>query len=261
MRTNPVRRALKAGHTVVGSEISRFRSPEVARLYALAGFDFAFIDVEHSAFGLETVADMITAARSAGIVPIVRIPQAEYAFACRVLDQGAQGIIVPRVNTPEQVGDIVSWMRYPPHGIRGFAATPSQTDFATVAPEAFIEANNRETLCIIQIERREALDYLDEMLSFPGVDVACLGYMDLSVDLGIPGQLEHPQMVSIIERIIAASNRHGIAAGIIGPHMEPLIHWMQKGMRFVSYSTETLLLQEAATSAVRRLKSAALLRL
>jgi len=99
------------------------------------------------------------------------------------------------------------------------------------------------------------------MLSFPGVDVACLGYMDLSVDLGIPGQLEHPQMVSIIERIIAASHRHGIAAGIIGPQMEPIIHWIQKGMRFVSYSTETLLLQEAATSAARRLKSASLVKL
>jgi len=152
-------------------------------------------------------------------------------------------------------------MRYPPHGIRGFAATAAQTDFATVAPETFIEANNRETLCVIQIERREALDYLDEMLSFPGVDVACLGYMDLSVDLGIPGQLEHPQMVSIIERVIAASQRHGIAAGIIGPQIEPIIHWMQKGIRFVSYSTESLLLHEAAASAVRRLKSAAMLKL
>jgi 2-keto-3-deoxy-L-rhamnonate aldolase RhmA len=261
MRTNPIRRALKAGHAVIGSEISRLRSPEVARLYAQAGFDFVFIDMEHSAFSLETVADMIAAARAASIVPIVRIPQAEYAFACRVLDQGAQGIIVPRVNTPKEVGDIVSWMRYPPHGIRGYAATAAQTDFQHVAPESFIEANNRETLCVIQIERREALDHLDEMLSFPGVDVACLGYMDLSVDLGIAGQLEHPQMVSIIERIIAAAHRHGVAAGIIGPQIEPLIHWIQKGMRFISYSTETLLLQEAATSAVRRLKGASLVKL
>ena len=261
MRTNPVRRALKAGHTVFGSEICRLRSPEVARLYAHAGFDFVFIDMEHSAFSLETVADMISAARAASIVPIVRIPQAEYPFACRVLDQGAQGIIVPRVNKPEQVSDIVSWMRYPPHGIRGFSATVAQTDFQTVSPETLLEYNNRETLCVIQIERREALDHLDEMLSFPGVDVACMGYMDLSVDLGIPGQIEHPQMVSIIERVIAAANRHGIAAGIIWPQIDALIHWIQKGMRFISYSTESLLLQDAATSAVRRLKSASLLKI
>src|SRR5579872_4004820 len=94
MRANPVKRALKAGQTVFGSEISRLRSAEIPHLYAQAGFDFVYIDMEHSAFTLETVADMIAAARSGGIVPIVRVPQAEYAFVCRALDQGAQGIIV-----------------------------------------------------------------------------------------------------------------------------------------------------------------------
>ena len=128
MRTNPVKRALATGKAVFGSEISRLRSPEIARLYAAAGFDFVFIDMEHSAFGLETVSDIIAMARIAGIVPIVRVPQAEYAFVARVLDQGAQGIIVPRVNDPQCVRDIVSWMRYPPAGIRGFADTAPQTD-------------------------------------------------------------------------------------------------------------------------------------
>jgi 2-keto-3-deoxy-L-rhamnonate aldolase RhmA len=256
MRANPLKQALKAGETVFGSQISLFRSPEVARIYAMAGFDFVFIDMEHSPFALETVSDMIAAARSANIVPVVRVPQGEYPFVCRVLDQGAQGVIVPRVNSPKEVSEIVSWMRYPPEGIRGFAATTAQTDHEEVATRDFIDANNHETLCVIQIERREALDDLDEMLSFPSVDVACLGYMDLSIDLGFPGQLDHPQMVAIIERIIAVAKRHGVAAGIIGPQIEPLVHWMQKGMRFISYSTESRLLQEAATSAVRRLRSA-----
>ncbi|HEV3302855.1 MAG TPA: aldolase/citrate lyase family protein, partial [Planctomycetaceae bacterium] len=113
MRTNPVKQALKAGRTVIGSEISRLRSPDIARLYARAGFDFVFIDMEHSAYSMESVADMITAARTGGIVPIVRVPQADYTLISRVLDQGAMGIMVPRVNTPEQVRDIISWMRYP----------------------------------------------------------------------------------------------------------------------------------------------------
>lgn len=254
MRNNPVKLALEAGQTVLGSELSRLRSPEIAKLYALAGFDFVFIDMEHSAFNLETVADMIASARAAGIVPIVRVPEAEYAYVCRALDQGAQGIIVPRVSTPQQVRDILSWMHYPPHGLRGFASTVAQTDFRSVPVETFIETNNRETLCIIQIERKEALENLDEMLSFPGVDVACLGYMDLSVDMGIPGQIDHPQMVGVIERLIAVSQRHGLAAGIIGPQIDPILHWMQRGMRFVSYASESQLLQEAAATAVRRLR-------
>jgi 2-dehydro-3-deoxyglucarate aldolase/4-hydroxy-2-oxoheptanedioate aldolase len=173
----------------------------------LAGFDFVFIDMEHSPFGLETIADMIQTAREAEIVPVVRVPQLEYAFVCRVLDQGARGVIVPRVDTPRQVRDLVSWMRYPPQGVRGFAATVQQTDHRPVAPSAFIEASHGEILCVIQIERKRALENLDEMLSLAGVDVACLGYMDLSVDLGIPGQLDHPAMVAAIERLIPSSTR------------------------------------------------------
>ena len=229
---------------------------EISRLYAAAGFDFVFIDMEHSAFGLETVADMIAMARIAGIVPIVRVPQAEYAFVARVLDQGAQGIIVPRVNDPQTVRDIVSWMRYPPAGIRGFADTAPQTDHQRAPIDEFMQANNHETLCVIQIERRQALDNLDEMFAVPGVDVACMGCMDLSIDLGVPGQIDHPTMVTAIQRVVDAARRHGVASGIITGQMDAIMRWVRAGMRFASYAHESLMLQDAATAAVSRLRSA-----
>jgi 2-keto-3-deoxy-L-rhamnonate aldolase RhmA len=257
MRINPVKQALKAGRTAIGSEISRLRSPDIARLYARAGFDFVFIDMEHSAYSMESVADMITAARTGGIVPIVRVPQADYTLISRVLDQGAMGIMVPRVNSPEQVRDIISWMRYPPDGARGFAATMAQTDFQETPIEALMEANNHQTLCAIQIERKEALEELDEIMSFPGVDGACLGFTDLSIDLGIPGQIDHPRMVAITERAVNLAQKHNVAAGAIGLQLDTLELWAQKGMRFISYSNEVQLLQEAAAAAARRLKAAA----
>jgi 2-dehydro-3-deoxyglucarate aldolase/4-hydroxy-2-oxoheptanedioate aldolase len=256
MQSNWVKAALKEGKRVYGSEVSRLRSPEVPQLYAAAGLDFVFIDMEHTAFNLETVADMIRSARAAGIVPLVRVPQAEYVWVARVLDQGARGIIVPRVNTARQAADVVSWMRYPPQGIRGFACTAAQTDHSPMTPEAFIAANHSETLCVIQVERGEALDNLEEMLAVSGVDVACLGYMDLSVDLGIPGQLEHPTMVHAVERLIAVADAHGVAPGIIHPRIDVITRWMAAGMRFISHATEFQLLQEAAAAAVRRLRSA-----
>lgn len=256
MRTNPVKHALAAGKPVFGSEISRLRSPDVARLYAAAGFDFAFIDTEHSAFNLETVADIIAVCRIVGIVPIVRVPQAEYTFVARVLDQGAQGIIVPRVNDAQTVRDIVSWMRYPPQGIRGYADTAAQTDHQRVAADQLIATNNLETLCVIQIERRQALENLDEMLAVPGVDVACMGCMDLSIDLGIPGQIDHPTMVAAIQKVVDTAARHRVASGIIVGKMETVNRWVQAGMRFASYATESMLLQEGATAAVSRLRSA-----
>ena len=253
MRANAVKRALTAGRTVIGSEINRLPSPEVPRILAAAGFDFVFIDMEHTAFGLETVSGLVQAARAVEIVPLVRIPQLEYAYVSRVLDLGAQGIIVPRVNTAAEVRELLSWMRYPPEGIRGFACTPQQSDDVAMDAAEFIESVHRETLCVIQIERKQALENLDEMLAIPGVDVACLGYMDLSVDLGIPGQLDHPQMVAAIERLIAVSDLHDVAAGIICPKLDAVLHWMHCGMRFVSYSAESLLLEEAASAAARRL--------
>jgi 2-keto-3-deoxy-L-rhamnonate aldolase RhmA len=257
MRNNPVKQALKAGQTVVGSEISRLRSPDIARLYARAGFDFVFIDMEHSAYSMESVADMITAARSRGIVPIVRVTQADYTLISRVLDQGAMGIMVPRVNSPTQVRDIISWVRYPPEGARSFAATMGQTDFDNISIQELMESNNRQTICAIQIERKEALEELDEIMSFPGVDVACLGFTDLSIDLGIPGQIDHPRMVAITERAVHLAQKHNVAAGAVGLQIEALEHWAQKGMRFLSYSNEVQLLQEAATAAASRLKAAA----
>jgi 2-dehydro-3-deoxyglucarate aldolase/4-hydroxy-2-oxoheptanedioate aldolase len=172
-----------------------------------------------------------------------------------MLDQGAQGIIVPRVNDAQQVRDIVSWMHYPPAGIRGFADTPAQTDHQPVSAGEFIEAGNRETLCVIQIERREAVENLDEMLSVPGVDVACLGCLDLSIDLGVPGQIDHPSMVEAIGRVVAAGQKHGVATGIISGSFEVVSRWMQAGVRFVSYSGDSVLLKEGSQAAVERLRA------
>jgi 2-keto-3-deoxy-L-rhamnonate aldolase RhmA len=254
MKTNPVKSKLKSGGVAIGSEISRLRSADISRIYAAAGFDFVFIDTEHTAFSSETVADMIQAARHSGIVPIVRVPQAEYAYVAGALDAGAEGVIVPRVNTPEQVEEIVSWVRYPPAGIRGFACNTAQSGGEAISAEEHVESANRETLLVIQIERREAVANLEEMLSIDGVDVACLGFMDLTVDLGIPGQLEHPTAVGAVTRLIDVANENGVAPGIIAGDMATIDDWMSRGMRFVSYATEEIFLQQAATDSAGALR-------
>lgn len=254
MKPNPVKHALRAGRTVIGSEISRLRSPDIARIYAAAGFDFVFIDMEHSGFGIETVADMIQAARAADIVPLVRVPQAEYTFVARVLDAGARGIIVPRVNTPQTVEQLVSWTRYPPEGIRGFACNTAQTDGKTMSIDEFIGTANCETLLVIQIERREAVANLEEMLAIEGVDVACLGLMDLTVDLGIPGQIEHPSAVRAVQKLVDVAAANGVASGIISADATAIDGWAARGMRFISYATDEILLTRAAQEAVMRLR-------
>lgn len=248
---------LRAGGTVLGSEINRIRSADIARIYSVAGFDFVFIDMEHSGFTFETVADMCDTARRYGIAPIVRVPQVEYPFVSRALDCGAKGIIVPRVNTPQQVRDIVSWVRYPPHGIRGFADTLAQTEGRSMSAAEFIAAAMRDTLVVIQIERREAVENLDAMLSIEGVDVACMGCFDLSIDLGVPGDMTAPAMQDAIGKVVDSAARHKIASGIITGNMDLIAHWVGRGMQFVSYSSDSPLLQTAASSAAARLREIA----
>ena len=171
----------------------------------------------------------------------------------RVLDAGAQGVIVPRVNTPEEVEQIVSWVRYPPQGIRGFACNTAQAGTNPISAAEFVAHNNRETLLVIQIERREAIANLPEMLSIDGVDVACLGFMDLTVDLGIPGAVDHPQAVAAVEKLIREAVDHNVAAGIITADMNLLSTWAARGMRFLSYATEEIHLLRAVQATMMQL--------
>ena len=248
VKINRLKQALRRGELVVGSEISRLRSTDIPRIYAAAGLDFLYIDMEHSSFSMETVADMIEVAHRYGIVPLVRVPQAEYAYVSRALDAGASGIIVPRVNDAKTVRNLVQWTYYPPIGVRGFACTVGQSGGEAIDPASFVKWAHENTILIIQFERQEAIDNIEEMLSIEGVDVACLGYMDLTVDLGCPGELNNPKVVACVQKVADVAKSRGIASGIITPTMSAIEQWVPKGYRFVCYSTAALMLESYVTS-------------
>lgn len=238
MRENKVKRALKRGETVVGTMIQEVRSPAIAQILKVCGFDFFFIDMEHGPFSMESVADIIVAARLAEIAPFIRVPDLEYSLLSRPLDAGAQGLMVPRVDTPDQVRRMVSFMKYPPVGERGCAVTRGHSDYMAAPTKDFIEHANAESLVIVQIESGMAIDHIEEMVSIPGVDVALIGPNDLSISLGIPGQPTHPKEVEAIDKMIAACEKHGVASGIHIANVDQLKGWMDKGMRFITYSSD-----------------------
>src|SRR5215831_20124753 len=139
MRTNTTRQRLLAGETVYGCGLQVYRAPEIARAFAAAAFDYVFIDMEHGSFNLETVHDMIIASKLAGITPIVRVGEVNYTLCARLLDQGAQGIILPRVEDPKVLEQALSWLRFPPLGIRGFGINPTMVDYETRSMAEIIE--------------------------------------------------------------------------------------------------------------------------
>src|SRR6266568_3633104 len=129
MRINQTRERLAKGDTVFGCGLQCYRSSEIPRAFAAAGFDYVFIDMEHGAFDLETVQDMIASSAWAGITPIVRVGELLYSLVARLLDAGAQGIILPRVEDPRILEEALSWIRFPPQGKRGYGVNVTMVDY------------------------------------------------------------------------------------------------------------------------------------
>src|SRR5580658_6468701 len=178
MRANLTRGRLAKGETVFGSGLQVYRSPEICRAFAAAGFDYVFIDMEHGSFDLETVQDMIKVALENGITPIVRVVEVLYSLVCRLLDAGAQGIILPRVEDPKVLEQALGWMRFPPMGTRGYGVNPTMVEYEARSFPEIIEHHNRETVSVVQFETVTAMERADELLSVPGFNIAMVGPAD-----------------------------------------------------------------------------------
>ncbi|HKA01265.1 MAG TPA: aldolase/citrate lyase family protein [Candidatus Solibacter sp.] len=254
MRTNLTRERLAKGETVYGCGLQVYRAPEIVRCFAAAGFDYVFIDQEHGSFNLETVHDMITASKTAGITPIVRVGELQYTLCARLLDQGAQGIILPRVDEPKQLEEALSWFRFPPMGKRGFGINPTMIEYEMRGMPDIIEHQNRETLAVAQIETLRAVEACNELLSLPGLDVIMIGPADLSIALGMPGQFDNPVFLATIEKVIDACNRHGVVPGIQTRGVAMARAWAERGMRFVGVAAEHVFLLEKCKEALATLR-------
>jgi 2-keto-3-deoxy-L-rhamnonate aldolase RhmA len=253
---NRVKQALREGKVVFGPMVSEIRSPGIALLFAQAGFDFFFIDTEHGPFTTETVSDMILAARAAGISPIVRPPgKGPSDYLSRPLDSGADGLLIPQIQTREDVENIVKWCRYSPVGERGMALSRQHTFFEGGQAQETMNQLNEEVLLVLQIEHRDALENLPELLSVPGIDVAFVGPADLSASLGKPGRADDPEVVRAIERVIEVSREHGVIPGVHTDSLKKAKYWIDGGARMVGFYTDIKLILEISKSHARELRT------
>ena len=252
---NRIRAKLADGKTVVGTMLVELRQPSVMTLLVSAGLDFVLIDNEHGPFSVETIADLSRAARDAGITPIVRIPELTYAHVTQSLDGGAQGIMLPRVTEPGQVELCVACMKYVPQGRRGAVIARGHTAFRGGPLAETLAAMNRETFLIVQIETAEAVARLDELLAVPGVDAALIGPTDLSVALGVAGQMDSPKLVQAIEQTLAACKAHNVIPAIHTNDVAMTAAWARRGMRLVSINSEVGHLMAGVRAAVQAIRA------
>jgi 2-keto-3-deoxy-L-rhamnonate aldolase RhmA len=237
LKPNRVKQALRRGEPVIGTMMSEVRSPGFIWMLANAGFDFVFIDMEHGTYDLPVVADMIKVARLADIVPLVRVPDLAYHLIAPVLDAGAMGLMLPRVETRAQVERFVSFMKYPPVGVRGATVGRSHTDYASAEPQELVSHMNEHMLVILQIERAQAISDIDELLAVPGVDVALIGPFDLTISLGAE-HMRAPAVDDAIQHVVAAAQRHTIAAGIHIADPAVVLEWYRRGMTMLTCGSD-----------------------
>jgi 2-dehydro-3-deoxyglucarate aldolase/4-hydroxy-2-oxoheptanedioate aldolase len=256
MRVNQTLARLRQGETVFGCAMQCYRTAEIPRVFAAAGFDYVFIDTEHGGFDFETVQDLVAAAVSAGITPVVRVCELLYSQVARTLDMGAQGIIFPRVEDPEVLAEAIQWTKFPPLGKRGFGVLPPLLDYEQQSMESITDHLNRNVMVVVQFETRRAMERSGELLSVPGVDVAMVGPADLSISLGVPGQFTHPMLVECIDRFIELCNRHGVVPGIHNRGVDGALQWAERGMRFIGAGSEQSLLLEIARGTMAKLREA-----
>lgn len=257
MRENRTKARLRSGELVYGCALQQYRSTEIPRLLAAVGFDYLFIDTEHGAFNLETVQDLVSASNHAGITPFVRVGEMLYSLVTRALDIGAQGIIFPRVESPELLTEAVGWVRYPPYGKRGFGFMAPQLDYEQHSLPNIISHLNEQTMIIVQFETEASLDTCEELLAVPGIDVAMVGPADLSISLGVPGEFTHPKLVGAVERFIVACQRHGVVPGIHCRNAQLALPWIKRGMRLLGCGSEHGMMLEKARDTMAEMRQAA----
>jgi 2-keto-3-deoxy-L-rhamnonate aldolase RhmA len=254
MKANSVKQALREGRLQLGCGFWQLRSPEIARILTAAGFDWAFVDTEHGGFDLESVQDICRVANLAGLCPIVRVGDLKYTLVARALDCGAQGIIFPRVESVELLERAISWTKFPPLGVRGYGLTNQQANYEAVTMPQIMEHMNANTLVVMQIETKRAVEMREELLAVPGIDAVMIGPADLSISLGVPGEFQHPLMVEAMTAVRDTCLRRGIAAGTQTRTTELAKFWKERGMTFLGCSNETTMLLDRATQITKELK-------
>lgn len=245
---NRVKAKLAAGE-VVSTFMVTMPSVAMAQVLAASGADCLIFDMEHGPIDLATVHAMVAATNGTGATPLVRIPWTEHWLAKPVLDTGAMGINFPMISTVEMARACVAAVRYPPDGVRGFA--PSYAPLRWGMPTAaYIKAANEQVLNVITIEDAIGVRNLDAILEVPGIDVVAIASFDLSMSLGIPGQLDHPDLRALVSEAEAKVKRAGIPLGGVALTPEAVRAKRDAGYQMLLVGFDVQLVETTARAAV-----------
>jgi 4-hydroxy-2-oxoheptanedioate aldolase len=249
---NAFKRALSAGKAQIGLW-SSLSSSYTVEVIAGAGFDWILLDSEHSPADLENLLAQLQAAAPYPSHSVVRVPWNDMVTIKRVLDIGAQSLLVPYVSTAAEAKSAVSFTRYPPAGVRGVAGTTRATRFGRV--KDYARRAHEEICVLVQVETEPALDSIEEICGVEGIDGVFIGPADLHASMGFVGEIANAKVKPLIDKAIRRIRKAGKAPGILTPNEADARHWLQCGALFVAVGADVGILARGAEALAAKFKS------
>ena len=245
---------LKNGEQVLGTMVTTFASPDMAKILQNCGFDFFIVDCEHGSFTTREVANMIAVARGVGMPALVRIPEMRREHALKFMEMGASGLLLPNTETAGQASMLADCAKYAPMGHRGVSLSRPHTDFKKVDGREYMRRANEETILLCQIESRRGVENIEEIMAVEGIDVGSIGPNDMTQDYGILNQFDNPEIVAAFERVMAAAQKNGKWSGVHFGSAGPLKPWIDRGMQINLWNSDSgpLALGASAMDGLRR---------
>lgn len=246
-----LKRRLRNGDVLVGGMVAEHLRPSLVKLYVQAGFDFMYIEYEHGFFNMTAFADAVLCARDNNLPVIAKTPQLERAEVAKLLECGVAGIQLPRTETQAEVETLRSYLKFPPSGTR--AVAPGYGNSSYVQPvdwKAWMAEQDEETTLVVHIETRRAYENAEEIITTPGVDMVYVGPGDFSIEMGHPGEYDHPEVVAPMAEILQICKEHGVHFGTTAANANAAQKWVARGAQFFETADEMAFIHEAASNLV-----------
>ena len=245
------RKELLSGKILIGTIVTQ-PSPALAEILANVGFDWLWIDAEHSPMEMGDVQNILQAAEN-HCACVVRVPASNEVYIKKALDIGAPGIIAPHVDTVEIAEQVVKWVKYPPIGERSIGVARAHGYGLDIA--GYMDSANDQIAVIVQIEHVKGAQDIDRILDVAGVDAVLIGPYDLSGSLGKPGELDDPEVQEYINRVRSACLKHKKPVGIIGISVDAAKPFLTQGYSLIAVGIDTMIFGNAARDILTQMKT------
>ena len=250
LKTMASNRDLKAGHFLF-----EFNTPGIGYILKEATCDFAIFDTEHSGYGIDTVKKVMVYMHAAEVPTVVRVPSREYRDIARVLDAGADGVMLPMVSTAEEAKSIVHSVKYVPTGGRGVILRSAHDRYTAGPTMEKLAAANASTVIFAQIETAAGVENAEKIASIEEIDCLWVGHFDLSCSLGIPGEFDNAKFTDAIDEVIRACRATNTSAGRLAPDVKSSIELYKQGFDFIAYSADAWAWGDAVKAALNDIRA------